>query len=351
MTQYYSRQIRLPEVREEGQQLLKNSKCLVVGAGGLGSPALLYLAAAGVGTVGICDGDILDESNLHRQPLYRFEDLGKKKAELAKERIESLNPFIKVECYPSHLTAKNAFFLFESYDLILDCTDNFRAKFLINDAAYFAKKAVVRASIYQFEGQLQTYVPEESSPCLRCLWEETPQEGCVGTCQEVGVLGPVPGYFGTLQAMEAIKYFLKMPTLPSHEILFTDLVSHSKQILSFQKNKKCPLCGESPRILHLVDKSDWEIESKNLNDYPFQWIDIREEEETCQAPCPGNNVLTIPMSTFDFRNLDPQISYLLICQKGKRSHSLVRALRAEGLSNVYSLIGGSEELVKVLLDK
>ena len=347
---YYSRQMRLPEVGVEGQQLLKDSKCLVVGAGGLGSPALLYLAAAGVGTVGICDGDILDESNLHRQPLYCFEDLGKKKAELAVERIASLNPFIKVACHPFHLTASNALSLFKSYDLILDCTDNFRAKFLINDAAHFTKTAVVRASIYQFEGQLQTYIPEKNAPCLRCLWEETPQEGCVGTCQEVGVLGPVPGYFGTLQAMEAIKYFLKMPTLPSSEILFTDLIHYSKRTLSFPKNKECPLCGDSPSILQLADKLDWEIENKNLHKHSFQWVDIREEEDTHQIPCPGKNVVTMPMSTFDFRKLDPQTSYLLICQRGKRSHSLVRALRVEGLSNVYSLIGGVEDLAKVLLD-
>ncbi|MES2274314.1 MAG: HesA/MoeB/ThiF family protein, partial [Chlamydiota bacterium] len=270
----YSRQMILPEVGQKGQELLKNGKCLVIGAGGLGAPALLYLAAAGVGTLGICDGDILEKSNLHRQPLYLNKEIGKPKAEIAAARLRELNPSITVDSYPNHCSAKNALYLFSLYDIVLDCTDNFRAKFLINDAAYFLQKPVIRASIYQFEGQIQTYLPERGDACLRCLWEETPQEGCVGTCQQVGVLGPVPGYFGILQAMEAIKFFLKMPVLGSHEILFNDLIHYTQRTISFERKKNCPLCGAHPTILHLSERESWEIEFAESKKMTL--IDIRE---------------------------------------------------------------------------
>jgi len=219
--------MRLVEVGQSGQQLLNSASCLVVGAGGLGAPALLYLAAAGIGNLGICDGDVLEMSNLHRQPIYNVKDLGKSKALLASKKLLELNPQIKVNAHTSHLSEKNVEKILSAYEMVIDCTDNFKTKFLINDAAYLFQKPLVRASIYQFEGQIQTYLPKRMDACLRCLWEETPREGCVGTCQEVGVIGPVPGYFGMLQAMEAIKYFLGMETLKAHEILFSNLIGYT----------------------------------------------------------------------------------------------------------------------------
>ncbi len=342
---FYSRQMRLPEVGSEGQARLKKAKCLVVGAGGLGAPALLYLAAAGVGTLGICDGDVLEVSNLHRQPIYSAKDVGKSKADLAALRMRELNPLSRVISYPYRLSPENALSLFSLYDMVLDCTDNFRTKFLINDAAFFAKKPVVRASIYQFEGQIQTYLPERQDACLRCLWEETPQEGCVGTCQQVGVLGPVPGLFGILQAMEALKFFLKLPTLGAHEILFTDLLHYAQRAISFEKRKSCPLCGDSPSIHKISEKEPWELYKHDLEPSFFQLIDIREIEETTLSPYLAGACLKMPMSSFDATKLSSQTNYALFCQKGMRSARLTRALRSEGRENVFSLIGGIEALL------
>lgn len=337
---YYSRQIRLSEVGIEGQERLKNAKCLVIGAGGLGSPVLLYLAAAGIGQIGICDGDRVDESNLHRQPIYSTHDIGKSKAETSAEKLRDLNPLIDVSAYPFHLTAQNASPLFSKFDLILDCTDNFRTKFLINDAAYFLKKPVIRASIYQFEGQIQTYLPSRGDACLRCLWEEVPEEGCVGTCQEVGVLGPIPGYFGIMQAMEAIKFFLKLPHLASNEILFSDLIHYNQSKISFEARDECPLCGKNPTIHGLIEKQTWEISAEELKKMSYKLIDIREMSEVEKAPYLKGPYFHMPMSAFDQESLNSDTRYALFCHKGRRSQSLVRALRESGHTNVYSIIGG-----------
>lgn len=337
---YYSRQIVLSEIGVEGQKKLGQSRVLVVGAGGLGSPALLYLAAAGVGTVGICDGDRLDESNLHRQPLYAVKDVGKCKANLAKNRLKELNPYIQIEAHPWRLNGKNGIELFKKYDIILDCTDNFQTKFLINDAAFLAQKPVVRASIYQFEGQVQTYIPKRNDPCLRCLWEETPQEGCVGTCSQVGVLGPVPGFFGVLQGVEALKLILGISVLSSGQILFSDLIGYTQQLITFEKNPCCPLCGKSPTIQKLTEVS-WELEPHEIQG--FQLIDIREsleiESDPYHAAC-----LHMPLSSFNLSDLNPDVAYALFCQKGQRSAHLVQILRDQGFSKVFSVIGGIESL-------
>jgi adenylyltransferase/sulfurtransferase len=308
----------------------------VIGAGGLGSSALLYLAGSGIGTIGVCDGDELQLSNLHRQPLYSAKDLGKRKADLAAERLKELNPFIEVVSHPFRLTATNTSHLFSQYSLILDCTDNFRTKFLINDAAYHLQKPVIRASIYQFEGQIQTYLPERKDACLRCLWDEIPQEGCVGACQEVGVLGPVPGFFGVLQAVEAIKFFLKLPGLESQEILFVDLIHYAQRRIFLEKKQNCSLCGETPSIHQLSHKAAWEVESSDLNHDLCVLVDIRElEEGVCEQSC-----LRMPLSTFDASCLDPALKYVFFCQRGFRSAKLTSSLRAIGINNVFSLIGG-----------
>ncbi|MBY0529724.1 MAG: ThiF family adenylyltransferase [Rhabdochlamydiaceae bacterium] len=342
LNNYYSRQLRLPEVGAEGQLRLSHARCLVVGAGGLGSAALPYLAAAGIGTVGICDGDCLDVSNLHRQPIYSAADIGTLKAELAAKRMRELNPMIKANVHPVFLNANNAFLLFSSYDLILDCTDNFKTKFLINDAAYLAKKPVVRASIYQFEGQLQTYLPERKDACLRCMWQKVPEEGCVGTCQEVGVLGSIPGFFGVLQANEAIKFFLGLPVLQSNQLLFSDLIHYTQQSITLERNEHCPLCGTHPSISSLSDRYSWEITPAEL-DESFTLIDIREKEEVKNDPYLNGPYLHLPMSCFDLAQLDSSTKYALFCQRGRRSASVVSALYKER-ANVFSILGGIEAL-------
>ena len=337
---YYSRQIVLPEIGVEGQKKLGRSRVLVVGAGGLGCPALLYLAAAGVGTIGICDGDRLDESNLHRQPLYAAKDVGKYKVNLAKNRLMELNPHIQIEAHPCRLNAKNGIALFEKYDIILDCTDNFQTKFLINDAAFLTQKPVVRASIYQFEGQIQTYIPTRNDPCLRCLWAETPQDGCVGTCSQVGVLGPVPGFFGVLQGVEALKWILEMGVLSSGQILFSDLIGYTQQLITFEKNGSCPLCGHSPTIQKLTELS-WELEPHEIQG--FQLVDIRELHEI-ESDCYQGSCLHMPLSSFNASDLKSDVPYAIFCQKGRRSAHLVQILRDQGFSKVFSVIGGIESL-------
>lgn len=344
LSSYYSRQIKLAEVGTEGQEKLNKSRCLVIGAGGLGCPALLYLASTGVGKIGICDGDLLEESNLHRQPLYFASDVGKPKAKLAEERLKQLNPSLQLVSYPFRLTAQNGPPLFSLYDLILDCTDNFQTKFLINDLSFFSQKPLIRASIYQFEGQIQTYLPERKDACLRCLWEETPSEGCVGSCQEVGVLGPVPGYFGVLQALEAIKYFLGLPILEANQVLFVDLLNHRQYTISLNRRADCPLCGKTPLIRSLSGKEAWEIEFSHLKEGSFQLIDIRESEEVARDPYPSSPVLKMPLSVFNASSLEPSQKYALFCQRGKRSSQLVRTLRARGFMNLFSLIGGMESV-------
>lgn len=341
---FYSRQMKLPEIGVKGQKQLQQAKCLVVGAGGLGSSALSYLAASGIGTIGISDGDLLEESNLHRQVLYSSKDIGKQKAELAAQRLRDLNPLIEVISHPFRCTYENAEFLFSSYDLILDCTDSFRTKFLLNDAAYLLKKPLIRASLYQFEGELQVYLPERKDPCLRCLWQERPEDGCVGNCEQVGILGPVAGFFGVLQALEAIKFFLNMPNIPGKTTIFFDLTQHNKYELENERRQDCPLCGQNPKIHGLSENEVWEIVCIPSVFQHYCCVDIREPHEIHAAPVEQIS-LNMPLSTFDSSVLKKDASYLFFCQKGRRSASLVRKLREEGWENVYSLLGGASEIL------
>jgi molybdopterin/thiamine biosynthesis adenylyltransferase/rhodanese-related sulfurtransferase len=276
-------------------------------------------------------------SNLHRQPIYFASDVGQPKAELAAARLRQLNPLISVTAYPFRLNASNAMSLFSQYDLILDCTDNFATKFLINDAAYLTQKSVVRASIYQFEGQIQTYLPKRGDACLRCLWNEVPQEGCVGSCAQVGVIGPLPGYFGVLQAMEAVKFFVGMPVLGSHEILFTDLIYYQQRVISFERRAECPLCGNAPSIVSLADVCEITFQELSAE---YEVIDIREEGETEVDPYTYTACTKIPLSRFDFSLLNSSSKYAIVCQSGKRSGRLVELLRKQGITNAVSLVGG-----------
>ena len=215
----------LREVGPQGQARLRAASVLVVGAGGLGVPVLQYLAGAGVGRLGIVDGDRLEPSNLHRQTWYALADCGREKATLAATRVQALNPEVHVEVHALRLDAGNAERLAQAYDLIVDCSDNFSTKFLLNDVALRTAKPVLFASVYQYEGQLQLVAGDDASPCLRCVWPEATRDGIVGNCAEAGVLGPVPGVFGSLQALEALKLLLGLPGLAKDEMLIFDLVT------------------------------------------------------------------------------------------------------------------------------
>src|SRR4029077_19814099 len=246
----YSRQTLLKEVGAQGQAALARGRVLIVGAGGLGSPVLQYLAGAGVGCLGVVDADILDASNLHRQPIFALANVGERKVQLALDAVKRINPTVHVESHAMRLDADNALALIRGYDVVVDCSDNFRTKYLINDAAVLARRPAVFASVYQYEGQLQVYQPQATHACLRCLWPDAVADGVVGNCAEAGVLGPVPGVFGTLQALLAIKILLGMSGQLEGELLLLDFMNFGSTKLKAPRRPAChaPDCALIHRI-------------------------------------------------------------------------------------------------------
>lgn len=248
----YSRHIILKEVGVKGQKKLLNAKVLIIGAGGLGAPAAMYLAAAGVGTIGIADADEVDLSNLQRQVIHTTNDLGKPKVESAKETMQAINPNVNVITYHDFIAADNIMDIIKDYDFILDGTDNFPAKFLINDACVMAKKPFSHAGIIRFQGQLMTYVPEKG-PCYRCVFENPPPKDAVPTCKQAGVIGAMAGVIGCLQAMEAVKYITGAGELLTGSLLTYDALKMEFRKIKLPQNKKCGVCGEHPTITELID--------------------------------------------------------------------------------------------------
>jgi adenylyltransferase/sulfurtransferase len=251
----YARHIILPEVGGKGQEKLLNSKVLVIGAGGLGSPAILYLAAAGVGTIGIVDFDVVDLSNLQRQIIHNTERVGTPKVESAKKTVEMLNPDVKVIAYNTRISKENIMDIIKDYDVVLDGTDNFPTRFLINDACYFAGKPLVSAAMLRFEGQVSVfdYRMKEQSPCYRCLFPEPPPPGLVPSCQEAGILGSIGGIMGCIQATEAIKLILGIGEPLVGKLLIMDALSMDFRKVKLRKDPNCPLCGEKPVIKELIE--------------------------------------------------------------------------------------------------
>ncbi|RMG99607.1 MAG: molybdopterin-synthase adenylyltransferase MoeB [Deltaproteobacteria bacterium] len=248
----YARHIMLPEVGEEGQARLLDAKVLCLGAGGLGSPSALYLAAAGVGTIGIVDDDVVDESNLQRQVLHNVERLGMPKAESAARTLKALNPDVEVVPHRTRLTSENVMEILAGYDLVVDGADNFPTRYLLNDAALKLGKPVIHASIFRFEGQVTTFLPDEG-PCYRCLYPEPPPPGMAPSCQEAGVLGVLPGMVGTLQANEALKLILGIGRSLSGRLLVLDALETRIRELKLRKDPKCPVCSRPPEEIELVD--------------------------------------------------------------------------------------------------
>jgi molybdopterin/thiamine biosynthesis adenylyltransferase/rhodanese-related sulfurtransferase len=331
----YSRQVLLKEVGAAGQAKLAASRVLIVGAGGLGSPVLQYLAGAGVGFLGLIDDDTLHASNLHRQPIYERVQVGAPKAALAQRALAKLNPSVRVQAHAARLTADNALELIRDHDVVVDCSDNFRTKFLINDAAVLAQRPAVFASVYQYEGQLQVYEPEASYACLRCLWPDAMADGIVGNCAEAGVLGPVPGAFGSMQGRLG------------GELLLVDFMNFSSVKLKAPRRAACiaPHCAlirDLPR-----EDTDLELRLPSLaaatND-GYELIDVRTAEEVAAQPAPARH---IPMATLLAHPelLAPGASYLLLCASGKRSLAAARELRQHGLA-VRSLAGGLQDVAQ-----
>ena len=256
----YSRHIILKEVGAKGQKKLLNGKVLIIGAGGLGAPAAMYLAAAGIGTIGIADADEVELSNLQRQIIHGTEDLGKAKVQSAKETIERMNPDVTVHTYRTFVDSKNILELIKDYDFIIDGTDNFPAKFLINDACVMAGKPFSHAGIIRFKGQLMTYVPGQG-PCYRCVFKNPPPKDAVPTCKQAGVIGAMGGVIGSLQAMEAIKYILGVGDLLTGYLLTYDALTMEFRKIKLPKHvPDCPICGEHPTITVLIDYEQKECE-------------------------------------------------------------------------------------------
>ncbi len=343
----YSRQMALKQVGAKGQEALRASSVLVVGAGGLGVPVLQYLAGAGIGRLGIVDGDVLEASNLHRQTWYALADCGKPKAALAAERIRALNPEVRVETLAVRLEPANAEQLCAAYDLVLDCSDNFTTKFLLNDLAHRLAKPVLFASVYQFEGQLQLVRGGQDSACLRCVWPEATRDGLVGNCSEAGVLGPVPGVFGSLQALEALKLLLGLPGLTANEVLIFDLLTLGTQRVRTRRVASCVAHGGAQPLAAPPAAAAADYASLSAaSDAGFTLVDVREAHERLADPLPAAESLHVPMAKLlaGGGTLERDGRYLLVCATGKRSDAAVQHLQAHGFRNCRSLRGGLRAL-------
>ena len=341
----YSRQLLLKEIGAKGQAALARARVLIVGLGGLGSPVMQYLAGAGVGCLGLVDADALDASNLHRQPIYALRDVGGPKVDLARAAVAEINPSVRVETHAARLDADNALDLIRSYDIVVDCSDNFRTKFLINDAAVLVHKPAVFASVYQYEGQLQVYKPDPGHACLRCLWPDAVADGVVGNCAEAGVLGPVPGAFGTLQAMLCLKILLQMSGQLEGELLLLDFTNFTSVKLKAPRRAECvaPACAHIRELTR--EDADIEMVLGSLAaaaERGLEVIDIRTAEEVAARPAGARH---IPMADLlaNPELLEPARDALLVCATGKRSLAAARQLRKRGIA-VHSLYGGLQSL-------
>jgi sulfur-carrier protein adenylyltransferase/sulfurtransferase len=344
----YSRQIALREVGAEGQARLRAASVLVVGAGGLGIPVLQYLAGAGVGRLGIVDADRLEPSNLHRQTWYALAECGQEKSSLAAARVRALNPEVRVESHALRLDAHNAERLCAGHDLILDCSDNFATKFLLNDLSLRTGKPVLFASVYQYEGQLQLVRGDDATACLRCVWPEATRDGLVGNCAEAGVLGPVPGVFGSLQALEALKLLLGLPGLKPDEMLIFDLITLSSQRLRARRTPGCEAHARAANPPGATAPEELEVQFGSLTEAlaaGFAFVDVRDGRERAAEPLPGESV-HLPMSKLltDATSLPLDGRYLLICATGKRSAAAAGLLHSQGFAGCRSLRGGIKSL-------
>ncbi|MDB6014020.1 MAG: molybdopterin converting factor [Gammaproteobacteria bacterium] len=349
----YSRQMALKEVGPQGQGKLRAARVLVVGCGGLGVPVISYLAGAGIGRLGLVDGDRLEASNLHRQTMYALADVGKLKAELATARVRALNPDVDVRTHPVRLDATTAPEMIGQYDLIIDCTDNFSTKFLLNDVCVQKRVPVIFSSVYQYEGQIQVVRPDKDGACLRCVWPEATRDGIVGNCAEAGVLGPVPGTFGSLQAFEALKLLLDLPGQLGDEVLVLDLLTMSISRVRAKRAAAHPGHAQTSPARALTqaqaDTTPLEVDFASLDEARaagFEIIDIREPQELEEIPTPTRNARHIPMAQLLHGNpaFTPNGKTLLVCASGRRSLAATQELRSRGVNAIYSLRGGVTKL-------
>ena len=354
----YSRHLILPEVALEGQQRLKASRVLLIGAGGLGSPLALYLAAAGVGTIGLVDFDVVDVTNLQRQIVHGSKDVGRPKLESARDRLKDMNPHVHVEGYETRLTSENALEIVRDYDIVIDGTDNFATRYLTNDACVILGKPNVYGSIYRFEGQASVFATEDG-PCYRCLYPEPPPPGLVPSCAEGGVLGVLPGLVGTIQATEGIKLLLGIGQPLIGRLLLIDALSMQFRTMKLRKNPDCPACG-THEIRELIDYDQFcgvggdpeqdptgvpeitpsELAAKQQRRDDFDLIDVREPHEWAIAKIPGARLVPLSAFTESLSTFDSARDIVVTCKMGGRSAKAVRQLQAAGFKKVWNLAGG-----------
>ncbi len=356
----YSRHLILPEVGLAGQKKIKATSVLCVGTGGLGSPIQMYLAAAGIGKLGIVDFDVVDYSNLQRQILHTDADVGRPKTESARETIRGINPNCQVEVYNTRITTENALALIRPYDIVVDGTDNFPTRYLTNDACVLLKKPNVYGSIFRFDGQASVFAPHLGGPCYRCLYPEPPPPGMVPSCAEGGVLGVLPGIIGCIQATEIIKLAIgKGNSLIGRLLLFNALDMKFKE-LKLRKDPACPICGEHPTIKELIDYETFcgivpepenaanpdEVTVQDMKQalanpgLNIKVVDVREPDEYEIARVAGVPLLPLSQLNERFTELDPNQQYYLHCKAGVRSLKALNFLKQQGFKYVKSVKGG-----------
>jgi adenylyltransferase/sulfurtransferase len=357
----YARHVILPEIGLEGQKKISSSRVLCIGAGGLGSPVALYLAAAGVGTLGIIDFDVVELSNLQRQIIHSSDEIGHRKTESAQSSIRRVNPNVEVVLHETRLDSQNALEIIEPYDVVVDGTDNFPTRYLSNDACVLLKKPNVYGSIFRFEGQASVFAPHLGGPCYRCLYPEPPPPGAVPSCAEGGVLGVLPGIIGVIQATETLKLLLGIGQSLLNRLVLYDALEMKFRELKLRRDPECPICGQHPTITRLIDYEGFcgiapqttpefmhsdEVTVQDLKkalDDPslgIRVIDVREPNEYQIAHIEGVPLLPLSQLAQRFRELNPEQPYYIHCKVGARSMTALEFLRQQGFKSLKSVRGG-----------
>ena len=350
----YSRQLILPEVGLKGQEKLRSAAVLIVGVGGLGSPAAYYLACAGVGKIGLADYDRVDLSNLNRQILHTSQDIGRLKVDSAAEKLNALNPEIEVKRYPEGLTVENAREIAETYQIIVDCTDNYPARYLVNDLAVLTHKPVVAGAVFQFEGQVGI-LDARKGPCFRCLFPEPPADEIAPSCSQIGVVGVLPRIIGVMQASETIKLILGIGSPLTGKMQIFDSLGAAIHTVSIARDPNCPICGDHPSIHELAEYTDnchqekldatqivtpRELEVMLTKRESFRLIDIRDEIENQFAQIAGAEHMQMQTISNNPALIDKGQRTIFFCRTGNRSAWLVRLLKNSGYEQVQHLKGG-----------
>jgi adenylyltransferase/sulfurtransferase len=358
----YSRHLIMPEVTLEGQKRLKAASVLCIGAGGLGSPIALYLAAAGVGRMGLVDADVVDFSNLQRQILHGTKDVGRKKLNSARDRIREVNPNVQVDLHDAFFTSQNARQIAEPYDIIIDGTDNFPTRYCSNDISVFLKKPNIYGSIFRFDGQCTVFAPHLGGPCYRCMFPEPPPPGMVPSCAEGGVLGVLPGIIGVMQAIEAVKLIMGIGQSLIGRLVHFDALNLKFREFKLRKDPKCPVCGDNPTITELIDYDQFcgipeakaaeeeeshvphitapELKAKQERGDAFVLVDVREPFEYDICRIPGSRLIPLGQLASRMSELDSADEIVLQCKSGARSARALKLLQEAGFSKLSNLEGG-----------